>query len=217
VSPEIFVLLPSRGRPGPLAESVASLRELADDPARIEVLVAVDPDDPDTAQAARDCEAEAWRAPERFGYARLHEYVNALAHQAGGDWMLLWNDDARMRTRGWDSRILEAPPGVLWPNANGYTVENTFPIVHRKVVERIGHVSLSPHYDSWLHAVAEQAGIHHRIAVEVFHDRFDFTGGHDDQTWRETRAQQRTAEFHSPPMVAARRRDAHLLRSAPLV
>src|SRR5690606_8725158 len=106
VSPEIFVLLPSRGRPGPLVESVASLRELADDPARIEVLVAVDPDDPDTAQAARDCEAEAWRAPERFGYARLHEYVNALAHQAGGDWMLLWNDDARMRTRGWDSRIL---------------------------------------------------------------------------------------------------------------
>src|SRR5690606_23120617 len=145
---------------------------------RIEVLVAVDPDDPDTAQAARDCEAEAWRAPERFGYARLHEYVNALAHQAGGGWLLLWNDDARMRTRGWDSRVLEAPPGVLWPKANGYTAENTFPVVHRTVVDRLGHVSLSPHYDSWLHAVAEQAGIHHRIAVEVFHDRADFTGGH---------------------------------------
>lgn len=212
----ISVLLPSRGRPGPLAESVASLRDLADDRTRVEVLVAADPDDPATARATRDCGATLWRAPERFGYARLHEYVNALARQAGGDWLLMWNDDARMRTRGWDSRVLEAQPGVLWPKANGYTVENTFPIVHRTVVDRLGHVSLSPHYDSWLHAVAEQAGIHHRIAVEVFHDRADFTGGHDDQTWRESRAQQRTAEFHSPDMVAARRRDADLLRSAPL-
>lgn len=217
MSPDISVLLPSRGRPGPLVETVASLRDTADDPSRVEVLVAVDPDDPDTAQAACDCGARGWPAPERFGYARLHEYVNALADQAGGEWLLLWNDDARMRTQGWDSRILQAPPGVLWPKANGYTAENTFPVVHCKVVERIGHVSLSPHYDSWLHAIAEQASIHHRIDVTVFHDRADFTGGHNDRTWRESRSQQRTAEFHSPPMVAARARDADLLRSAPLV
>lgn len=211
--PLISVLLPSRGRPASLAKSVASLRDAADNPRRLEVLVAADPDDPDTADAAREAGARVQVARERHGYHRLHLYVNALAELATGAWLLLWNDDARMLTPGWDSRVAEAAPGVLWPAHNGSPFLNVFPVAHRNVIERLGHFSLSPHCDSWAQDVAEAAGIHRRIPVEVLHDRCDLTGGHDDQTYREAQAGYRTSEYHSPPMVALRRKDIDTIKA----
>lgn len=208
----ISVLLPSRGRPTSLAESVGTLRTLAHRPEHIEVLVAADPDDPATARAAFECKATLWLAPERFGYSRLHEYVNALAVVSTREWLLLWNDDARMLTPGWDERVAEAPAGVLWPAHNDSPLLNVFPIVHRSFVETVGHFSLSPHCDSWVQDVAAALGAHHRIAVEVLHDRHDLTGGHDDQTYHEAQAGYRTSDYHSPEMVAARNKDVELLK-----
>lgn len=211
----VSVLLPSRGRPVPLAEAVASLRDLADQPDRLEVLVAADDDDPPTVRAAEEIGATVLVSP-RHGYAGLHLYVNALARRASGTWLALWNDDARMLTRGWDQRVAEAPVGVLWPREAAYPDCNTFPIVHRSIVDALGHVSLNPHYDSWLQEIADELGIHHRVDIEILHDRFDLTGGHDDETWRESRSGYRSAEFHSPEMVDARRRDIDLLKGAQL-
>jgi len=210
----IAVLLPSRGRPEALAESIASLRVCADQPDRVDVLVAADPDDPATVAAADACQAAVWIAPQRFGYANLHQYVNALAKVASAEWLLLWNDDARMLSPGWDSRIVEAPQGVLWPAHNDSPTLNVFPVVHRRVVDLMGHFSLSPHCDSWVQDVADAVGIQHRVDVHVFHDRYDLTGGHDDQTFREAQAGYRTSDYHSPEMVALRQRDIDILRTA---
>lgn len=207
----ISVLLPSRGRPESLAQSVASLRDLAHAPEGIEVLVAVDDDDPPTARAARDLGAKVL-VSTRYGYSRLHMYVNTLAHRAHGDWLLLWNDDARMLTPGWDRRVEEAAPGVLWPAHNGSPYLNTFPVVHRRVVDLLGHFSLSPHCDSWVQDVADAVGIHRHIDVAVLHDRFDLTGAHDDQTWREGQAGYRTADYHSAEMVQLRQRDIDTIK-----
>ncbi|MFB4265322.1 glycosyltransferase family 2 protein [Nonomuraea sp. GTA35] len=212
--PDISVLLPSRGRPQALHESVASLRTLTDKPRRVEVLVAADPDDHDTIAAAEAIDATVWVAPRRYGYAHLHRYVNALAELASGDWLLLWNDDARMLTTGWDSRTVEAPHGVLWPAHNGSPYLNVFPIVHARLVAMWGHFSLSPHCDSWVQDIADAAGIHHHIDVAVLHDRYDLTGGHNDQTYREAKAGYRTSDYHSPLMVARRQRDIDILRTA---
>ncbi len=210
--PLISVLLPSRGRPASLTESVRSLRDTADHPQQLEILVAADPDDPLTRIAAKHANVDQILVTEvRYGYARLHEYVNRLAAQANGDWQLLWNDDARMRTPGWDSVIAEQPPGVLWPATNNGPWLNTFPVTHTSVITALGHWSLSPHCDSWIQDVAETAGIHHRIQVEVLHDRFDLTGGHHDQTWAEAQAGYRTSDYHTPAMAAARARDAQAL------
>lgn len=209
----ISILLPSRGRPEALKESVASLRTHAHQPVLVDVLVAADPDDPITVAAARQCDAAVWVAPVRYGYSALHEYVNVLASMASSDWLLLWNDDARMLAPGWDERVAEAPAGVLWPRHNGSPYLNVFPVVHRSVVETLGHFSLSPHCDSWMQDVATAARIHHKINVEVLHDRCDLTGGHDDQTYRDAQAGYRTSEYHSPGMAAARARDADLLRT----
>jgi hypothetical protein len=142
----------------------------------------------------------------------LQKYVNLLTKRAQGQWMLLWNDDARMLTEHWDARIAESDPGVLWPAHNGSPYLNVFPVVHRKVVDLLGHFSLSPHCDSWVQDIAHAVGIHHKVDVEVLHDRFDLTGGHNDETWREAQAGYRTEDYHSPEMAALRQRDIDILR-----
>lgn len=208
----ISILLPSRGRPGPLAESIATLRTLAADPDGLQVLVAADPDDPATARAALDMSAVVWVAPLRYGYANLHKYVNRLATMAHGKWLMLWNDDARMLTEGWDAVVTDQQPGVLWPHSNDLPGCNTFPIWPAAWTTALGHVSLSPHCDSWIQHLGDTLGLQRRIPVTVLHDRADLTGGHDDATRAESAAGYRTTEFYSPAMQQARRDDVRALR-----
>jgi len=68
-------------------------------------------------------------------------------------------------------------------------------------------MSLSPHIDSWLQDLGNQARILHNINVSIMHDRFDLTGGHDDETWSESRSGYRTSEFYSEPMQRFLRHD----------
>lgn len=209
----ISVLLPSRGRPTALRDTITGLRQHADQPDRIEILVAVDPDDPDTSLAAADLNVDhLWPAPSRYGYHQLHRYINALAIQASGDWLMLWNDDARIRTTGWDSIIHQQNPGVLWPHSNDVPGCNTFPIWPRAWTAALGHVSLSPHCDSWIQHLGETLGQQQRIPVGILHDRADLTGGHDDQTRAESANGYRTSDYHSPAMQDARHCDINNLR-----
>jgi len=209
----ISVLLPSRGRPRALAESIATLLDLADKPGSVEILVAADPDDEPTRQAALPWQASIWTAPERYGYPRLHEYVNQLARQADGEWLMLWNDDAHMLTDSWDVLVEAEPDGVLWPHSNDIPTCNTFPIWPRAWTDHLRHVSLSPHCDSWIQYLGQTIGRHERVDVDILHDRADLTGGHDDQTRAESLAGYRTADYGSPAMDDARAADVDALRA----
>lgn len=209
----ISVLLPSRSRSKALTASVASLLDLADRPGSIEILIAADPDDPDTRNVDLPWQASVWTAPERYGYPQLHEYVNRLAEQADGDWLMLWNDDARMLTEGWDTIVRAQDQSVLWPHSNDIPTCNTFPIWPRAWTDHLGHVSLSPHCDSWIQFLGQTIGRHERVDVEILHDRADLTGGHDDQTRAESLAGYRTADYGSPAMEAARADDVAALRT----
>jgi len=183
----ISVLLPSRGRPGPLAESIASLDGNADDPGQVQILIAADPDDEPTWSFPARQPSVTWIAPGRYGYVRLHEYVNQIARMASGDWLMLWNDDARMLTPGWDTIITGSPPGVLWSAANHDGHCNLFPAWPRSWTDAIGHVSLCWNCDTWMQEIGAAVGRQWQVPVRVFHDRADITGGHDDQTWEEGR------------------------------
>lgn len=209
----ISVLLPSRGRAAALAESIGTLLDLADKPGAIEIIVAADPDDTATRDAELPWQATAWTAQERYGYDRLHEYVNRIARLATGDWLLLWNDDARMLTEGWDSIVYDEAPAVLWPASNDVAGCNTFPIWPAVWTKALDHVSLSPHCDSWIQHLGTELGRHPRVDINVLHDRADLTGGHDDQTRAESLAGYRTAEYHHPAMQAARTQDVATLRA----
>ena len=218
----ISVLCPSRGRPDSLRASAGSLLSLAADPGAVEILVAMDPDDAATAESSMWCTpawpenaiVRPWIAPERWGYARLHEYYNALAAMARGDWLLLWNDDATMRTDGWDKVIEAQEPGVLWLASNQGPYY--FPAWPAAWSRAWGHVSLSPNVDVWVSEVGARLGRTRPVSVEILHDRKDITGGHDDQTYAEGRAVMGATSNHpdydSPANREARIRDAVTVR-----
>jgi glycosyltransferase involved in cell wall biosynthesis len=214
--PAVSVLLPTRARPASLQQSIRSLRDTATHPDQIEILTAVDADDPDTQAAASALHARTVVFPERLGYARLHAYVNTLAAHAAGRWLLLWNDDATMKTPGWDlelTRAGDAPYAVALPRDNT-GVGSCFPAITKPCVDLLGHVSLSPHCDTWIQDVGERAGISRPVDIDILHDRYDLTGGHDDATYREGRAGWRTLEYFGPSTQALLDADAAAIREA---
>ena len=114
---QLSVLLPTRGRREQLASSIQSLIDHADDAGAIEWLLAFDSDDQDS--SAYFLEHIAPRIAEsggvytcmefqRMGYARLNDYLNALAPRAQANWWVFWNDDAIMETGGWDAWASQA-------------------------------------------------------------------------------------------------------------
>jgi len=211
----ISVLCPSRGRPESLRASAGSLLELAADMSSVEILVGMDPDDELTVNSGlwatpawpENAIVRPWAAPERFGYAQLHRYYNALADQARGDWLLLWNDDAVMKTQGWDEVIGRQEPCVLWPGAN--QGQFYFPAWPKAWSDAWGHVSLSPNVDVWVSEVGNRLGRARPVPVEIFHDRKDITGGHDDQTYAEGRAVMGACANH-PDYDSAANREARI-------
>ena len=213
----ISALVPSRGRPEALHESLDTLFGQAAEPAAIEVVIAVDPDDDSGyRELPADDRVRIWAAPERFGYAQIHRYYNELAARARGEWLLIWNDDALMRTQAWDQVIESQEPAILWPSANHHTELNLFPVWPAAWTRAMGHVSLCFNADTWLMEVGQMAGRHRKIPVEIFHDRDNVTGSGKfaDRTAAEgtLRSDQTCSVFHSAGMAAARARDAAIIR-----
>lgn len=164
-----------------------SLIHTAADRLALEIIVAVDPDDDEVKSAAYPWPVELWVAPERYGYTQLHKYLNALAEQATGEWLMWFNDDMRMLTRGWDSIITSHRPAVIWPRANHVHHANIAPAWPRAWSNATGRASPTSHMDTYWQRVGEALGRHDQVDVEIFHDRADVTGGHDDQTYAEGR------------------------------
>jgi hypothetical protein len=187
VTPVISVCFAARGRPRSLSATTRELLRLADKPDEVEVIVAVDPDDAAIRDAVLMPQVRLWTAPERYGYCRLHDYLNPLARMAAGTWCLWWNDDMRMQTPGWDTVIRGQDPAILWPAANHVRHANIVPAWPRAWSDAMGHVSPVSHMDTYLQYLGEALGRHVRIPVAVVHDRADVTGGHDDQTYAEGR------------------------------
>lgn len=186
--PDISLTFTSRGRPADLSLALNELWDLADEPSRLEAIVAVDPDDTATqVEATLPAGARLWVAPERYGYQYLHLYLNEIVKLARGKWLMWFNDDMRMQTRGWDTVIRSKPPGVLWPRANHVAHANVAPIWPKAWTDATGYVSPNMHLDTWLQWAAEQLGVHYPVDIEIVHDRADVTGNHDDATYREGR------------------------------
>ena len=209
----ISVLLPSRGRPDALRESVTGLLGMAACAENVEIIVAADPDDAAT-QQVRPPRTGMLVAPERYGYANLHVYMNALASVATGKWLMMWNVDCRMLTPGWDEVILGEAPGILWPAVNYAPGINTFPVIPAAWVKALGHVSLDQSADMWWHDIGEMTGTMRKIPVSIRHEHL-----HGDQTTADKLAVMNVATFHTPEMDAARAADAAKIArlAAPLV
>jgi len=195
--PKISILLPTRKRTAAVIKSIGSLLANAKDTSRIEILVAYDDDD----EESREFFAETWLPfleqcqatskvfeTERFGYLRLYKYVNFLAEQASGDWIMFWNDDALMLTENWDEEIVNNDGyfGLLrMPCVTMNHPFALFPIIPREWIDLFGLISPVNHSDWWIYNVTVPAGQMKNIPVNVYHDRADVTGGNNDETFKE--------------------------------
>jgi len=195
--PKISILLPTRKRTDLVVKSIGSLLANAANTADIEILIAYDDDD----NESKDFFATVWPAfiqqtaattrvfeLERYGYLRLYKYVNFLADQASGDWLMFWNDDALMATENWDTKIIEKTGwfGLLrMPCINMNHPFALFPIIPNSWLKLFGKISPVNHSDWWIYHVTNSAQRMQNIDVLVYHDRADVTGNNNDQTFAE--------------------------------
>lgn len=190
---DLSILLPTRGRTEALCTSVQSLLGLAARPDRIEILLAFDHDDDLSYQYftthiaplfARHESTYVCYGFDRLGYIRLNEYVNYLAGQSRGQWLMFWGDDAIMETAAWDQRILEVDQfRVLRMPTHNQHPYAIFPIVPRTWYELCGYISAHQLSDTWISQIGYILDIMQNIDVSVTHDRFDITGNNHDDTW----------------------------------
>jgi GT2 family glycosyltransferase len=214
----VSVLLPSRGRPDSLRASVESLRKRASFPELLEILVGADPDDDATHATCADLGVTALVASQRYGYSELHRYFNELAEAATGEWLLLWNDDATMLTDRWDEVLAAVPANVLVADLQSQHSPRLvcFPAVRQRAVEAVGGFSPhTPHADTYWQQIGRATGRMAAVPIQVFHDRDDITGGHQDQTRAEGKAGYRPDEFFSPPVQTAIKEDTGKVRDLP--
>jgi hypothetical protein len=188
----VSVLLPTRQRPELMLKSVKSLIDRASDPSQIEVLLKIDTNDQDTYTSRYEelqsitPNCKVLISPQKNGYQDLHLAVNDLCALSTGEFLLLWNDDATMETQGWDRYVAEHSNQLCVIQMNNNHFPDIFPLVHRKIYELLNHFSLNPHNDTWIHYVAQVAGIERQdFRIYAYHDRADVTGNNDDAIYQE--------------------------------
>ena len=226
MTPLISVMLPTRRRTGLLPQSLGSLMDRARDTTSIELAVIHDDDDTETRDWFQGPQwhelQQRWQNPwicrqvPRLGYSRLNEYLNILAPQCHGQWLLFWNDDAVMETPHWDDHVRANRdwPGLLhMPCRNVPMRCSIFPLFNRRWLDVFGMVSPNTFSDSWISDVARGAGVRREIPVWTFHDRFEETGHNQDETWSQ-RSYSNRRDYHSEANRALRQQWSQRLRTA---
>lgn len=159
---DLSILLPTRGRPQRLQQTLTSFVETAGDPGRLEVVLAIDEDDEATQQITHPG-LRLIRVINRPGIG-MGALTNRAFQSSRGRFVMLANDDLRIRTQGWDRRIVEAcarhTDGVSLVYTNdAHQGERlaTFPILPRTVSEVLGSLACHRvnhfHVESHLHEI----------------------------------------------------------------
>lgn len=185
--PLISVLTATRGRPAKLLEAINSCLDLAEDKTLLEFIFKVDNDDAQTIDTLED-----WDSPPQHpkstkiissrgnGYKDLHLFYNQMAEKASGDWLMFFNDDAKIITQGWDKIILNivlkpAYPGifntcVLFPPSG-----SAFFWMRRNLFKLLGHMSMDHYVDAWVDDVVHMAGVGMGVPIEILHQKDNHT------------------------------------------
>lgn len=191
---DISVVLPTRGRTEALKSSIASLVNTSSHPESIEILLAFDDDDTDSQTYFKKSIVplltdsgvvfEAMSMP-RLGYARLNEYVNRLVSSSQGQWVMMFNDDARMITKNWDNVIrgYDDRFALLRADTNHEHPYAIFPILPREWFELFGYFSPHQLNDAWVSQIGFMLDIVVTVPIYIEHDRFDLTGKNKDDTY----------------------------------
>lgn len=187
------VLLPTKERPSLLLRLLESIEDTAHDPSSIEIILYTDEDDASSRSAeVSGLDMVKLTGPPGTPMGRIFNECYAASR---GRHLMLLNDDAVVRTRDWDLRVLEAfsrfPDGIALVYGNdldqGKRVP-TFPILSRRTCELMGEVCpsgyLNLHIESHIKDVFRQLKRmgHDRVVYldDVVFEHMHFTTGKSD-------------------------------------
>ena len=223
----ISILLPTRKRTKMVEKSVAGLLDLARDAKRIHIAVAYDHDDEESAKYFSSPRwynlveptgaTQSVHEIKRLGWMDLHEYYNQLANTVESDWYFIWNDDAFMRSFGWDQEIHNQgnTKHMLSMESNGKRPDSTlFPCVPRLWVDTFGHIGYNP-VDQWIQDITYELEAYTRIESKIFHDHYAVTGNNNDETYKATSRQKKFTKraYKTPEMYERKEQDIEIWRS----
>ncbi|MBY0514690.1 MAG: glycosyltransferase family 2 protein [Gemmataceae bacterium] len=143
--PTFSLIVPTRGRPAQLARFLDSLAAATRRPSRVEVILVIDADDP----ASQGVNHPRLMIRRSIGPAgRTMGQLNQDGYAASaGDYVMLLNDDAIVRTRGWDAVVLKCfrrfPDPFVLVHVNDTLIEHhlcVFPLVSRAYCELAGGI-----------------------------------------------------------------------------
>lgn len=197
----ISILIPSRGRPEELLNSINSLGLNPE----IEILIWLDNDDPKLEQYRELLKTNPFVkffVKDRVGYKNFHLMVDFLARQAKYDWYFLFNDDTYMENSDWLKMFKDFvrpfeptnQPIVINIWGQGIVVNNLFPIVSRAYFDILGHISLTQNCDDWIRIVGMGAKISYDLkGIKPKHRKYGGGDALNDETFKETESSR--AEF----------------------
>lgn len=143
----ISILLPTRGRSKQLDKTIKSIRRNADQPSKVEIIFRCDVDDQETLSYLSSNNEIFIAGPREKGYASLPKFMNQCARLSTGDIIMMFNDDAIIETKGWDSKLISCankfPDGIFNIGVNTGLNDNLFPfsIVSRVFMNALGYVN----------------------------------------------------------------------------
>lgn len=193
----ISMLMATRGRPELAFKSIKSLIDNADNVDEIEFCIGIDNDDQPSIDYFQETVVPYFEEKEldilvmsfdRLGYAKLNEYMQHLALNSKGAWLIIWNDDATMDTQDWDKEIISYTGQfklLAFKDNHNQHPYSIFPILPREWLVLFGTLSPQQANDAWVSQVAYVVDIFQRIEVTITHDRHDLTGNNDDTTYQE--------------------------------
>ena len=214
----ISILMATRGRPELAFKSLKSMIDLAHNVDQIEFCVAIDNDDIKSMDYFKETVVPWFEEKDhnilvmtfdRLGYANLPKYMETLALNSRGAWLIVWNDDALMESQDWDKEIVSYTGQfklLAFKDNHNEHPYSIFPIVPREWVVLFGTISPQQAIDAWVSQIAYIVDCFQRIEATVTHDRHDLTGNNDDSTYAEREFLEGDPEnpkdaFH-PDMVA---------------
>lgn len=195
--PLVSMLVPSRKRFDLLKSLLSNILDTTYNIENIEILIKFDADDLDSINRIAELPFEKLKikiliSDRGQGYADLHTYVNELCSMAKGTFISIINDDMIINSNHWDKYIEKYKNEicVLRPYCGGVTfdAQNLFPIVHKRIIDALGHFSLHSYNDCWMEKVAHYSDIQINLNqkdFEIIHNRWN----NEDEVYQDLKDQ----------------------------
>lgn len=216
----VSILVPTRKRTRLINQMLTSVYQTATNIGCVEVLVRFDGDDENSLAEFLELPiVKKFDVKEyvslRYRYLNLHEYHNELCFCASGEFVFGIADDCIIRTRGWDDVIRQysGQVVVLRSNVQGASCAgiNACPIVSKKIIDILGHFSLSAHSDNYIQAYSSAVGIVRNVDILI---ERDISMDDEVQRDRDEDAKISSPKYNSPEIQRYVKQDIEKLREA---